>query len=67
MQALALVVYTRAKNVAIYLFENRIWQISFCDTMKNLHLFFGMFMKIANTAYEQCIQTVLEREMILFT
>jgi len=26
-----------------------------------------MFMKIANTVYEQCIQTVLEREMILFT
>jgi len=35
--------------------------------MKNLHLFFGMFMKIANTVYEQCIQTVSEREMILFT
>jgi len=35
--------------------------------MKNLHLLFGMLMKIANTVYDQCIQTVLEREMILFT
>jgi len=26
-----------------------------------------MFMKIANTVYEQCIQTVSERELILFT
>jgi len=26
-----------------------------------------MLMKIVHTVYEQCIQTVLEREMILFT
>jgi len=31
----------------------------------NLHLGFGILMKIANTVYEQCIQTVLEHEMIL--
>jgi len=67
MQALALVVYTWAENVAIYLFENRIWQIRSSYSMKNLHLCFGMLMKIVNTVYEQCIQTVLEREMILFT
>ena len=66
MQALALVVYTWADNVAIYLFENGIWQISSCYSMKNLHLCFGILMKIANTLYEQGIQTVLEREMILF-
>jgi len=35
--------------------------------MKNLHLCFGILMKIANTVYEECIQAVLEREMILFT
>jgi len=67
MQALALVVYIWAENVAIYLFENRIWQISSCYSMKNLHLWFGIPMKIANTVCEQCIQAVLEREMILFT
>jgi len=35
--------------------------------MKNLHLCFVKLMMIANTVYEHCIQTVLEREMILFT
>jgi len=67
MQALALVVYACAENVAIYLFENRIWHISSCYSMKNLHLCFGILMKIANTVYEECIQAVLEREIILFT
>jgi len=49
MQALALVVYTWAENVAIYLFDNRIWQISSCYSLKNLHLCSGILMKIANT------------------
>jgi len=65
MQALALVVYTCAENVACL--RNRIWQISSCYSMNNLHLCFGILMKIANTVYEQCIQTASEREMILFT
>jgi len=59
MQALALVVCTWAKNVAIYLFDKRIWQIISWFSMKNLQLCFGMLMKIANTVYEQCIQTAL--------
>jgi len=67
MQALALVIYTWAENLAIYLFENRIWQIRSCYSMKNLHLCFGILTKVANTVYEQCIQIVSEREMILFT
>ena len=59
MQAFALVAYTWVKNVAIYLFDNRIWQISSCCSVKNLNLCFVILIKIANiwTMHSNCIRT----------